>query len=467
MSGLSTPKKNASLSYENLTKEQIDAVDRLYDYDNTLLIAFMGSGKTVVALTALNELIANNVLNRILILAPKKVCESVWSCEHEQWQHLQDVSIAVATGTPKNRADAIQSDARIVVTNFENLPWLVNQTEFKQFDGLLVDELTKLKGGGAQFKALRKHIKQFKWRTGMTGTLVSENLESLFYQAMIVDNGKTFGKNKQNFLFKYFYPTDRNGYKWAVKPNADKEITTAFKPFIHSLPDYRDSLPSIAYLDIATPLPPHAIKIYDAMRKGMEAEGVTAESVAIQVMKLQQIATGFLYRDDPDDVVNIHNAKLEAVEKYLKPTEKIGENGSSGNFESNVVIVYQFKEELARLRDAYPDAPVLGAGVTAERLNAIVTDWNDGRVPVLLLHPKSAGHGLNLAKGGRVLIWFSPVWSRDLFDQTNARLWRRGQSRPVEIVQLIAPDTVEPLIQSRVEDKAGFMAVFLSHLTAI
>ncbi len=337
---------------------------------------------------------------------------------------------------------------------------------FKHFDGLLVDELTKLKGGGVGFKALRKHLKQFSWRTGMTGTLVSENLESLFYQAMIIDEGKTFGKNKQNFMMRYFYPTDFNGYRWQAKQGGEKEIVRLFKPYTHSMEDYRHTLPPLVPMQIATPLPPDAEKLYADMRKHMGDDdlGVTAANMAVLVGKLQQIASGFLYRDgEEDDTVQVHNAKEQAIESLKK---KMGKTSSSGDFEKSIVIVYQFKEELARLQSLYPDAPVLGAGVTAERLNAIVTDWNSGRVPVLLLHPKSAGHGLNLAKGGHVLIWFSPVWSRDLYDQTNARLWRRGQTKPVEIVELVAPDTVEALIVQRLDSKAGFMASFLAHLKA-
>jgi len=423
----------------------------------------MGSGKTVVSLTAIDELLSEGVINRVLVLAPLKVCNAVWSCEHLQWEHLNDLTVTVATGAEAKRNQAMAGGGKVVVTNFENVEWIVNHKDFASFDGLLIDEATKLKGGGKTFKLLRKHIKKFKWRTAMTGTPVSENFQQLFYQMFVVDNGQSLGTNKDKFLWEHFIPADPNGYKWNIKPDGAADITRKIARYIHEIPDYQDALPPMTVRVAPSPLPPDARKIYDAMRKSMEAEGVTADSAAIQVMKLQQIASGFMYRDDDeDDTIQIHDAKLEALMRILKN----GENGPSKVSEPTIVV-YQFKEELSRLLAALPDAGVIGGGVPADQVADTIKRWNEKRLNVLLLHPKSAGHGLNLAAGGCRLVWFSPVWSRDLFDQTNARLWRRGQHKPVDIVQLIAPDTVEQIITARVDQKGAFMSAFKAHLAAI
>ena len=461
-----TPKKKSNsslLSYELLTTDQRQAINRLYEHDHTLLIAGMGAGKTVICLTALFDLLEQMFLQKVLILAPVKVCNTVWATECQKWEHLAGYAddITLCTGTKAQREKALKTSGKVVVTNFENIPWLVDQPEFQAFDGLVVDELTKLKGGGVSFKRLRKWLSHFHYRVGMTGTLVSENLQSIFYQAMVVDAGVTFGKNKEKFLRKFFYPLDFNGYKWEAKPDSERTIVDMFKHYTYHVPDYTHQLPKLGVWYMDVPLPPPARAVYDDMAKGMTAEGVVAENMAVQVLKLQQIASGFLYGENKN-VIDVHDEKLRAIETLVEKVDR--KTGKTAVTTEPVIIVYQFQEELSRLQSVWPDAPVIGGGVSSRDTARIVSDWNKGRLNVLLLHPKSAGHGLNLAAGGCKMIWFSPVWSRDLFDQTIARLWRRGQKNVVRVYVMTGLNTVDELINERIDSKAGFMSRFIQHL---
>jgi len=414
----------------------------------------MGAGKTVVALSAIHELVRDEPDWRFLVLAPLKVCNEVWSGEAQQWEHLQGLHVVVATGDAKQRRAAVLRGAEVTVVNFENLPWLVDSGLLDQFDGLLVDEVTKLKGGGVGFKKLRKHLKDFKWRVAMSGTPVSENWQHIFYQMMVADKGAAFGRNKKRFLREYFYPTDFRQRSWAILPGSGERLAARVAGVVHTVPPYQHTLPPLTVTALPVSLTPAAAIMYKDMAGTMEAGGVLAENAAVKTAKLQQIANGFIYREE--DTLEIHHEKLG------KLSSKILENGRR-----NFIVVYQHKWELAQLLALYPDAGLLGGGVSAADTGRTISEWNTGRLNVLLLHPKSAGHGLNLASGGSDLIWFAPPWSRDLFDQTNARIWRRGQTQPVQVWVLTAVGTVDELITARLDDKAGYMPALLDHLSAL
>ena len=414
----------------------------------------MGAGKTVVTLSAMQELLADDVLTRVLVIAPLKVCGDAWSKEAGGWSHLAKFAgqIAVATGSPAKRLAAFTSGAKVVVINFENVPWMVDNKLVDGFDGLLVDELTKLKAGGKSFKKLRRFLPNFKWRVGMTGTLVSENIESLFYQMMVVDGGKSFGKNKTNYLTKYFYPTDFNRRNWAPFPDSLSKLTALISGYVHTMADYRHTLPPLTVVPLPLPLDEKTKAIYREMARGFETLGVTAMSVAGQYMKLQQISCGFMY-DDDKKALYINDIKMDALAEKLQ-------TGSS------LLVVYQFIEELDRIYERFGRVPTIGAGVNDARVGSIIEDWNAGAVPLLAIHPKSGGHGLNLQRGGCNIVWLSPIWSRDLYDQLNARLWRRGQQHPVTVTVLHCIDTVDYLISARLDKKADLMPAFLNHLAS-
>ena len=457
------------LTLFDLSPDQHEAIDYLYDHDETFLIAGMGSGKTVIALTALQELLAGGIISRVLVLAPLKVCQEVWKNEHHKWTHLTDLNVQVLAGLAESERE-IDITAQIVVVNFDVLPWLKKKNLFVLFDALLVDESTKLKAGGAWFKAIRYALPNFKWRAVMSGTPVSENWQQLFYQMMLVDTGKRFGRNKDTFMRRYFYPTDFNNYKWALKPGSEAKLAAGVAPVVHEVPDYRGSLPPLSEDPVMVALPPRARAVYTDMAKGMEAEGVLADTVAVQVMKLRQIAAGFLY--DGDDVLWLHDAKLRAVQKEVdkigkmaviksdeKVSEKIGKMAViKSSAPTSVVLVYQFKEELARLREWLG-----GRLVTLDDPDAVAR-WNAGEIDFLALYPGSGGHGLNLYDGGCHIIFLGPVWSRDQYDQTIGRLWRRGQRWPVSVKIIEAIDTVDQLVARVLAEKGELLPLFLQHL---
>jgi len=437
------------LTLDDLDKDQSAAADVCVERDNTFLVAGMGAGKSIIALTAIEELLWSHTLKRVLVLAPLRVCATVWACEHLKWQHTKHMNVGVLTAGNKDNFEPERYD--IVAANFDMIPYMADSGMFIDFDGLVIDESTKLKSGGAWFKALRHKVKHFEWRLVMTGTPVSENWQQLFYQMFLVDGGETLGGNRQAFLDRYFYPTDFKQYNWAIKPTHINALSGRISPYVYTVPDYTHQLPPLTVEHIDTPLPPDVWPVYNEMAGKLSTLGVTAQTAAVKVMKLQQIANGFLY-DENKHTIKLHDAKIEK----LKQLKKLGENEAI----PNLLVIYQFQEELAVLRDVYGDEMM-----TLDEPGAVDL-WNSGRLNILCMHPKSGGHGLNLAPGGNRIVWLSPPWSNDLFRQTNARLWRRGQIHPVTVYVLTAPDTVDQLILTRLQDKSAFMPALLEHLAA-
>jgi len=447
------------LSAYDMTEDQQRGVDRLFNFDETLLVANMGAGKTVVALTAIQELMAQGLLGRVLVVAPLKVCNNVWPQEPGQWSHLNGLSVVSAAGkNVQSRIDAIQSGAQVVCINFENLAWFCRTYKgCDQFDGLVVDELTKLKNvGGTGFKALRPHLPKFTWRVGMTGTPVSENWQGLFGQMLVVDAGKRLGTRKDGHLRKYFYPTDYQEYNWALYDWAAAAIAKAVADVVYTIPDYRGQLPALDDQPLPTPLPPALRSVYDRLKKDMVVEleggeGVTADTAAVLSNKLMQCANGFLYgpatpegkRGEPIyfDDYKIHTCAREI--DFLLVSNRA------------VIVCYWFEADYRRLIELYPGCELTGANIEK---------WNRGDLDVLLLHPKSAGHGLNLASGGADMIWLGPIWSRDLREQTIARLWRRPQRKQVRVRTLIGVDTIDELVSAREAGKAQYEELFKHHI---
>jgi len=441
-----------------MSADQVNAVDRLYEHDNTLLVANMGAGKTAVTLTAASELLEAGVVKRVLVIAPVKVCNSVWPEECAKWGHLTGIKVANAAGSnEKKRRAALDGDAPIVCINFENIAWLFRVYKAKgKFDGLIVDELSRFKsGGGTGFKALRPRLNDFKWRVGMTGTPVSEDWEGLYGQMLVVDSGARLGTRKDLFKRKYFYPTDYNEYNWEMLDWAPAEISKKIEDVVYTMPDYRHELPPLEIEQVVLPMPPALRKTYEEMKGSMvvsfEGEGVEAESAAVLSNKLLQCANGFLYGpEDCDGVKPTHwldRYKIDACAGIASSWRKEGEQ---------VIICYWFGADLKRLEEIFGS----DCKVTPET----VDKWNSGEQGVLLLHPRSAGHGLNLAAGGRRMLWLGPVWSRDLREQTVARLWRRGQTQPVQVVDILAENSIDQLVVDRVESKEEYERMFKQYL---
>lgn len=440
------------LNYNNLASDQLDLIDRLYNFDESIIYATMGSGKTVCTLTAISELLRDNHLKRVLVVAPLKPVKEVWACEHLQWEHLKCLNIALAVGDAKKRKAAIESDAPIVVINIENLVWFCDTYKNKHnFDGLVIDELSKFKDNGAKVvKKLRYRTHDFKWKVGLTGSPVHEGYTGLFAQLLVIDGGKAYGTSKQKFLLDYFYPTDYEQRNWEVRDNQLQPLLSRLKNIWYTMPDYTHELPPVNEQPVRFELSNANMAIYKDFAKHsvLEYGGdvIVADNAAVLSGKLEQVTSSFIY--DGEDVVELGSLDRQNAFKHLR-----------GTINENCVIFYNFEEEKLQLMEA-----LAGDYMLLEQKGA-KDAWNAGTVKNLLLHPKSAGHGLNLQHGGRYVIWYSPIWSNDTFKQAIARLWRRGQTGEVFSIELVCANTVDEIKVQRIEDKQEHDRLLREHFS--
>jgi SNF2 family DNA or RNA helicase len=382
----------------------------------------MGGGKTVMAATAMQELLREGAIERVLIFCPKRVGLMVWPAEMQKWDHL-DLGVAVAIGSEKQRHNAILSDAPVVVINFENMVWFFDNYPSHNFDCLVIDELSKMKSAQSKrHKALRRHVYDFTVRWGLTGTPTSNSVVDLFGQMFCIDCGDRLGKTFSAFRREYMVWVGPNQWDWELRPKAFEAITDKIKDiaFLIENKDYVDQLPRLVKNRIQAPMPAAAAKVYEELEETFVAsltdgEIVDAASAGVLVNKLAQVADGFLYMDEGYQW--LHDAKIDALEEIIE--EQQG---------APLLVAYRYRAELLELQKKWP-APYLGAGVTDKQSEKNVRDWNAGRLPLLYLHPASAGHGLNLQAGGNVIAWYGHTWSREEHDQTIARLRRTGQER--------------------------------------
>jgi len=411
----------------------------------------MGSGKSVIAASAITELLTDNHLKRVLIITTPKIANMVWAQEFNKWEHTHHIDVAVATGSPEERLGVFKHQGQVVVATFNILPWIKDNHLFDLFDGLLIDETTKLKStGGAQFKALRPSLKKFKWRGGLTGTPVNEDFLGLFGQMMLIDSGKALGSRKDAFQTRYFFATDYKRYNWELKEGAAEEILDTISHLVHIVPDYRHTLPPITFHKHKVVMPSDLAEYYNQMRSDMLTADAVSATSAVLIQKLQQIASGFIY-DEQGEAIPLSDFRVTALQQLL--------NSLTGN----ILIAYWYKEDLTRLKLALPQSEEL----TPSNLKQQVARWNRGEIKVLLIHPRSAGHGLQLEQGGSTMVWYTPQWSNDLWEQTNARLWRTGQTQPVNVYTIEAKDTIDEAIGLRITGKAEFKKIFMNHLRGI
>ena len=442
------------LQKTDLTPEQNAAVDRLFETNQTLLIAGLGFGKAIVGLTALTELLDAGVIKRALVIAPLQVATVTWASEVGKWAFINSQDVAIACGTPKDRQAAIDSPARIIVTNFENAATLIRASG-SLFDALLIDEVTKLKAsGGALFKVLRPWVKKLKWRAGMSATPVAESSEDIYAQALLLDDGKALGTRKSAFLDTYFRATDYMKYNWVLRHGAAQLIADRLKDLVFKADDaaYLAGLPPLDTELLPVYLSPEAEDIYSEMEKRSTWNNVTAPNAAVLVGKLAQIAAGGLYAgstDDPDRLVWTTDCKIAALQAYV------------ANLNEPVIITYTYDFERVQLEKAYPTAPVLGG--KGKTTPADIASFNRGEIPVMIGHPRSMSMGLNLQGNCRILIHLSPLWSADLFAQSIGRIHRRGQTKPCKRVLFYSPGTVDDRIAMAIKnkkfDEAAFMAL--------
>lgn len=427
----------------SLRPYQVEAADFLYERDRAMILAPVGAGKTAITLTAMQDMLANGEATRFLVLAPKRVCTDVWPVEQSKWAPRQD--IAVAVGSPKERLAALASNARIVVTNYDNLQWLAEQE--LDFDAIVFDELTRLKNpSGARFKALNKVIEPMVIRWGLTGSFTSNGLEDVFGQCKIVDQN-LLGRAKGAFMQQYFILINREYNDWQPRPGALALVMERIKPatFVLEPGEYKDKLPALHTVEVRGNLTNR--KPYDDMKTEFVAQFPNNRAIAINAgvvtAKLQQMASGFVYADKP---VWFDTSKFDRLDELLEE-----------NQHANTIIAYTYKEELAELKRRYPRAVTLDDDRAIER-------WNAGSIELLLVHPKSAGHGLNLQHGGCRIVFLSLPWSLELYEQTIGRLHRSGQRHDVWCYVMISNKTVDEKIWGALHDKRALSDIAMEEL---
>jgi SNF2 family DNA or RNA helicase len=444
------------------------AVDRLYGHNSTLAIMPMGAGKTVTTATAVSELLGDGEIKRVLVIAPLRVAQMVWAQEFAAWAHTAHVSVAVAIGTEKQRVDALATPARVVVINYENILWLAEKYPTALslgFDAIVFDEVSKLKNPtGKRLKALRRWASGVKLRVGLTGTPTANNLMDIFGPADMLRPG-VLGKTFYQFRQTYFYPLDPNGWKWAPKEGAEEAIYDALSGLAFRMEE-RDyvELPGLVINDVKVALPPAARRHYEQMAEmfvtKIEDESIAAANGGVVVGKLRQITAGFMYAPEGDGTfAPLHTAKFDAVEELVE--ELSGQPA---------VVVYEYQAELKiyleRFEKAYPgQVAYIGAGLSNAAAAEAVRRWNARELRVLLVHPASAGHGLNLQRGGSNMIFASLTWSREMYDQVIARLYRQGQKERVFVHRVIAADTVDLTICYALDHKKAITDALLAGLS--
>ena len=423
------------------------AIDKIMETPACGLFLEMGLGKTVIALTAASRLIYDRIdVFRVLVIAPLKVAEDTWSREADKWDHLHDLKIAKILGTAKQRKEAADSEADVYVINRENVVWLEKEYPGRRWrwDMVIVDELSSFKSRQAErFKALRRARPFMRRIVGLTGTPNPNGYMGLWSQIFLLDQGKRLERTIGRYRQLYFRPGKGNGYvtyEWLLLPGADKMIQKKLSDIVVSMKaeDYL-SLPEQIENEIRIALPEKALRTYRQMEQEhlleIKDETITAANAAAVMGKLLQIAGGASYNDEGGYSV-FHDEKIKALSDII--------DTSSGS----VLVFYGFRHERTRLLEA------LDKWNPRElKTEQDITDWNDGKIQVLLAHPASVGYGLNLQAGGHVIVWYSLPWSLELYQQANARLHRQGQTEAVIVHHLIASGTVDEQVIKALREK--------------
>lgn len=433
---------------------QLKAKEHVLSNKFCALFLKMGLGKSSIMLSVIKNLLFDFEVGKVLILGPLRVVKSSWPGEIRKWDDFRDVTYSIIHGTPKQRESALKKDADIYLINYEGLKWLVEYYgDNWPFDMVVFDESSKMKAPGTQrFRALKKVLKHIKRSVLLTGSPASNGLMGLWSQMFILDRGERLGRTFTVFKNRWFYPVGYEQRQWEIKPTGQKEIQNRIQDICMSmktedyikLPDY---IPNVINVELRGKLRDK----YDELEKEMylalsEEEEITAVNAATLTNKCRQFTSGAMYKEDKD-WVEIHDLKLDALDDIIEEA-----NGAP------VLVAYQYKYELARLKQRYPHAVALGSDP------AIIDAWNRKEIPILLAHPQSAGHGLNLQEGGNILVHMTMDWSLENYEQFNARLHRQGQTEPVFCHHIVATDTVDEKVMERLRTKKSIQDILIESL---
>lgn len=414
------------------------AIDYIETHPVAAVLLDMGLGKTVISLTAIADLLFDSFeAHRILVVAPLRVARDTWPAEISKWQHLKHLTFAVAVGTVKERKAALSAGADITIINRENLGWLIDSSGYEfDYDMVIIDELSSFKNHKSKrFQSLMKVRPKVKRIIGLTGTPSSNGLMDLWAEFKLLDFGERLGRFITHYRNNYFIPDKRNGeiiYSYKPMPYAEdaiyrkiSDITISMKSTDHL------QMPELITSQYEVQLSEEEEQRYEELKADFILElpegEITAANAASLTGKLSQLANGAIY-DDEGNIVEFHDRKLDALEDIIESA-----NGKP------LLVAYWFKHDLQRIKKRFD--------VREIKTSKDIIDWNNGDIPVAVIHPASAGHGLNLQAGGSTLIWFGLTWSLELYQQTNARLWRQGQaSGTVVIEHIITKGTIDERI---------------------
>lgn len=410
------------------------AIDFIKDNEVAAILLDMGLGKTVITLTALNDLIFDSFeVRKVLVIAPLRVARDTWPAEIKKWDHLKHLRYSVAVGSEMERISALRKDAEIYIINRENVDWLVNKSRVPfEFDMVVIDELSSFKSHQSKrFKSLLKVRPFIKRIVGLTGTPSSNGLMDLWAQFRILDMGKRLGRYITHYRSAYFLPDKRSADRiFTYKPadGAEEMIYERISDITISMKsaDFL-KLPECIINEVPVYMNEKEQRIYETFKADMVArikgEEIDAANAAVLSGKLLQMANGCIY-DEEKRALKIHDRKLDALEDLIESA-----NGKP------LLIAYWFQHDLQRIKERFT--------VREIKSSKDIADWNDGKIPVAVIHPASAGHGLNLQSGGSTLVWFGLTWSLELYQQCNARLHRQGQSETVVIHHIITKGTID------------------------
>ena len=408
----------------------------------------MGLGKTVATLTAVNQLMYEDLeVERVLVIAPKRVADDVWTTEASKWDHLQHMKLSLVLGTERQRKEALKAKADVYVINRENVAWLIaHYGSAFPFDMIVIDELSSFKSAKSiRFKALRMVRPKVKRIVGLTGTPRPNGLLDLWPQIYLLDQGERLGKTLTGYRDRYFTPGKRNGhivYDYKLKVE-DQEIYSKISDICISMKakDYLD-LPERINRTVQVKLPEKIFNQYEEFERKQilaleDLDEITAINAAALTNKLLQFANGAVY-DADKNFYEVHGEKLDELEEIIETA-----NGQP------VLVFYSYKHDLARIHKRLK-------GYKPQELKsaADIKSWNKGEISVLLAHPASAGHGLNLQAGGNIIVWFGLPWSLELYQQANSRLDRQGQTRSVIIHHLVTVGTMDEDVVASLSNKA-------------
>jgi len=410
----------------------------------------MGLGKTSITLTAINDLLFDSFeVHKVLVIAPLRVARDTWTAEVEKWDHLKNLRCSVAVGTEAQRKAALMRQADVYIINRENIGWLIEESSLPfDFDMVVIDELSSFKNHNTKrFKSLLKVRAKINRIVGLTGTPASNGLMDLWAEFRVLDMGERLGRFITKYRTDYFMPDKRNGqiiYSYKPLPFAEdaiykkiEDITISMKSTDHL------KMPELISSEYLVNLSDEEQMHYDELRKDLVlsiGDGeISASNAASLSNKLSQMANGAIY-DDDGNTHYIHDRKLDALEDIIEAS-----NGKP------ILVAYWFKHDLARITERLEKLHIpfsrLDDSVSIRR-------WNNGEIPVALIHPASAGHGLNLQSGGSTLVWFGLTWSLELYQQTVARLWRQGQTSKTVVVQhIVAQGTIDNRIIKALSQK--------------